>query len=223
MTENCSLCFSADVYFGPRPASPPSEGKLEAKTIRHDLSGRFQLTIEPELTVSHRKGKGVVGGETYEDGLLEIQIRYVFALTDTEDDADGVHMRSITHCHGWDDCSSMMKDLTPGSDDLLVVGYNLLLEGKAKPPILKNMDLLIRRIQQALYDLVMEAKTVPGEEKPLFLGETDDKDEWMKTQLRWCLKEVSAKMYVDSIWVVLARLRELLLEHESAKTQASRE
>ncbi|KAK7949299.1 uncharacterized protein PG986_010185 [Apiospora aurea] len=109
------------------------------KYIRASINtSESQLTIGPELTVSRRKGKGVVGGKTYEDGLREIQIRYVFALTDTEGDADGLHMSSITHCHGWDDCASMMKALTPGSDDLLVCGYDLMLEGKAKPPNLNE-------------------------------------------------------------------------------------
>lgn len=205
MVEKYQLCYSADAYFGARPAAPLSaDGQLKVmKSRRGHPNARFQLTLEPEVILSARRG------------VLEATIHFAFVLTDTapvdDDDAtssDGIpiQMGSVAHVHSEGELPQLMAGLDP--DDvkkLFLTASGLLLEGDQEPSFSAKMGLVTERIQEMLYNLVMAAKDAPPED-----GE-------LRRELRDCLSSLTPVVYLKAFWTALDRLQELCMDYERGK------
>ncbi|KAK8093462.1 hypothetical protein PG997_000147 [Apiospora hydei] len=221
------LCYSAEVHFISsslddyvrlRTAQVSSEHPKVSK-VRYDPDNGFQLDIETDVSLSSPECcKGSVG-KTADKDVLEAQIRIVFVLTDTEPESeqaitDGVRRGLVTHNHNDGQYSDLMATLVAGGDDRMRLAAGLVFEGDAAGRNFSDeMERLSRRIQQKLYDLVMEAKEVPGEAQTEFLGMTGD--QVRKEQLRGCL--LGLYRFDGVLWDSLARLRKLCADNEGGK------
>ncbi|KAK8040085.1 hypothetical protein PG993_008496 [Apiospora rasikravindrae] len=180
----------------------------------------------------HRARGDPVASQTSGGGpdlkYLDIDIHYAFVLTDTQGYAGRVERDCVTFDKAWGKTANMMKTLVPGNSEWVAFGADLLYGdlvpgGEPRPGYGDAMDLLERRIQQTLYDLVIKTKRAQGNMKVMLWGELDEDDERMKAELKKCLQEFRVSTYVNSIDVVLARLRELFLDHEECRNGALRE
>ncbi|KAK8135067.1 hypothetical protein PG984_007079 [Apiospora sp. TS-2023a] len=228
MEEKFRLCYSADVYFGTRPEMQLSpDGRRGIRKVQSDPNPRFQLSIEPEVSLSTRNCKGdskVDGNGDQDGGVLEAMIHFAFVLTDTAPDdiemarthGTQIQMGQIVHCHSENGFKDAMANLDPESfDHVYRTAAGLMLEGYLEPisDIDAKVHIATARIQQRLYDLVMEAR----KDDPEFLGLGDEE---MKDELRDSLLDFTPLVYMESVWETLAQLRALCINYERSKTPA---
>ncbi|KAK8005972.1 hypothetical protein PG991_012269 [Apiospora marii] len=220
MIEKYQLCYSADAYFGARPAAPLSaDGQVQVRKAQYAFpDARFQLTLEHEVSLSARHG------------VLEAMIHFAFVLTDTApvDDAEDatcmegglpIHMGQVAHVHSEGELPQLVAGLDPAQPErLFLTATGLLLEGDLVPSFPAKMRLVAERIQKTLYNLVMVAKDVPTEDEPAFWGLAEDED--LRRELRDCLSDLTPGLYLDVFWTALDRLRELCADYERGKKEA---
>ncbi|KAK7949296.1 uncharacterized protein PG986_010182 [Apiospora aurea] len=198
------LCYSAEVHF-----------------ISSSLDDYIRLRTAQVSNVSLSSPdccKSSVG-KNADQGVLEAQIRIVFVLTNTEPESEqaitgGVRRGLVTHNHSDGQYSDLIATLLAGGDERMRMAAGLVFERDAAGRDFSDeMERLSRRIQQKLYDLVIEAKEVPGEVHTEFLGMTGD--QVMKEQLRGCL--LGLYRFDGALWDSLARLRKLCVDAESGE------
>lgn len=232
VVEKYQLCYSADAYSGARPVAPLSlEGQLEAKKAQYGYpDARFQLTLEPEVSLSARKGKGGRVSQNADDqGVLEATIHFAFVLTDTApidgDDATStggpppIQMGTVAHCHSEGELPQLMAGLDSfNAEKLFLTAAGLLLEGDQAPSFWAKMGLVTERIQKMLYNLVFVGKDVPPEDEPAFWGLAEDEE--LRRELRDFLWNLTPVVYLDVFWIAMDRLRDLLRDYERGKKES---
>ncbi|KAK8078546.1 hypothetical protein PG996_004716 [Apiospora saccharicola] len=222
MGEKYRLCYSADAYFGARPVVPLSDGQLEVTKVQHgNPDARFQLTLEPEVSLSARQG------------VLEATMHIAFVLTDTApvdipnlstttSTGGGlpIQMGSVAHVHSEGELPQLLAGMNPFNAEkyLLTVAGFLLAGDQGEPNFSAKISLVIEQIQKTLYNLVMVAKDVPPEDEPAFWGLPEDEE--LRRELRDNLSDLTPHVYIDVFLTAMDRVRELCVDYERGKREA---